>query len=269
MDGQLVRSGLARRSAAVLTGVMLASLLMAAALPEAFGEQGAAVRGELRRAPGRPQRRRGVAPARAATGCATCSSGWSSGAPRPACCGWPARRSTATSGSLLWIPALALELAAPAAGYWLPGRGRAVDDRLRHRGSATSPSAASCSSSSRSASRSWSPERPRPTAGLTSTVVLCLVVAFVETAALWWLYFGATAEHARVTMSSLRRPRSPRARRLHLSAPADHRGHHRDRGRQRPADRRAARGARTGSAWRWSSAGPRSTCSARACSAGG
>jgi Bacterial low temperature requirement A protein (LtrA) len=27
---------------------------------------------------------------------------------------------------LLWIPALALELAAPAAGYWLPGRGRAA-----------------------------------------------------------------------------------------------------------------------------------------------
>ena len=32
--------------------------------------------------------------------------------------------------------------------------------------------------------------------------MLCLVVAFVETAALWWLYFGATAEHARVTMST-------------------------------------------------------------------
>jgi low temperature requirement protein LtrA len=32
--------------------------------------------------------------------------------------------------------------------------------------------------------------------------VLSLVVAFVETAALWWLYFGATAEHARVTMST-------------------------------------------------------------------
>jgi low temperature requirement protein LtrA len=26
--------------------------------------------------------------------------------------------------------------------------------------------------------------------------------AFVETAALWWLYFGATAEHARLTMST-------------------------------------------------------------------
>src|SRR5687768_18484878 len=38
-------------------------------------------------------------------------------------------------------------------------------------------------------------------AGLTPTVVLCLVVAFVQTAALWWLYFGATAEHAGVAIS--------------------------------------------------------------------
>ena len=34
-------------------------------------------------------------------------------------------------------------------------------------------------------------------AGLTNTVVLALVVAFVETAALWWLYFGEGAAHAR------------------------------------------------------------------------
>jgi low temperature requirement protein LtrA len=30
--------------------------------------------------------------------------------------------------------------------------------------------------------------------------VLCLIVAFVETAALWWLYFGATAAEARDTI---------------------------------------------------------------------
>jgi low temperature requirement protein LtrA len=37
-------------------------------------------------------------------------------------------------------------------------------------------------------------------AGLTSTVVLCLVVAFAETAGLWWLYFGATADGARAAI---------------------------------------------------------------------
>ena len=34
-------------------------------------------------------------------------------------------------------------------------------------------------------------------AGLATTVVLCLVVAFLETAALWWLYFSEVAEHSR------------------------------------------------------------------------
>jgi low temperature requirement protein LtrA len=43
-------------------------------------------------------------------------------------------------------------------------------------------------------------------AGLTSTVVLCLGVAFVETAALWWLYFGAVAERSRAVMSAAEDP---------------------------------------------------------------
>ena len=37
---------------------------------------------------------------------------------------------------VLWIPALALELAAPAAGYWLPGRGRAATTDYDIEGSA-------------------------------------------------------------------------------------------------------------------------------------
>jgi low temperature requirement protein LtrA len=43
-------------------------------------------------------------------------------------------------------------------------------------------------------------------AGLSSTVVVCLVVAFVETAALWWLYFGAVAERSRQAMTSCEDP---------------------------------------------------------------
>ena len=102
---------------------------------------------------------------------------------------------------LLWIPALALDLAAPVAGYWLPGRGRAATTDYDIEGGhfaercqlfiiialgesivVTGATAAD--------------------AGLTSTVVLCLVVAFLETAALWWLYFGAAAEHSRAAMSA-------------------------------------------------------------------
>ena len=43
-------------------------------------------------------------------------------------------------------------------------------------------------------------------AGLTSTVVLCLVIAFVQTASLWWLYFGATAEQARILLRTSKDP---------------------------------------------------------------
>jgi low temperature requirement protein LtrA len=43
-------------------------------------------------------------------------------------------------------------------------------------------------------------------AGLTSTVVVCLGIAFLETAALWWLYFGAVAERSRDVMSTCEDP---------------------------------------------------------------
>src|SRR5262249_32547577 len=100
---------------------------------------------------------------------------------------------------LLWVPALLFELCAPVAGYWLPRRGRA-------------------------AATDWDIEGRRFTerceafiiialgealgvtgatavdAGLTTTVIVCLGVAFLETAALWWLYFGAMAERSRNVM---------------------------------------------------------------------
>jgi low temperature requirement protein LtrA len=102
---------------------------------------------------------------------------------------------------MLWIPALALELAAPAAGYWLPGRGRAATTDYDIEGGhfaercqlfiiiALGESIVVTGATASAA-------------GLTLTVVLCLVVAFIQTAALWWLYFGATAERARATMSA-------------------------------------------------------------------
>jgi low temperature requirement protein LtrA len=43
-------------------------------------------------------------------------------------------------------------------------------------------------------------------AGLTSTVVLCLAVAFLETAALWWLYFGAMTEGTQLVMRTCEDP---------------------------------------------------------------
>ena len=223
----------------VLTGVMLASLLMAAALPEALGEHGvlfaasyvalqvgrnAAAASLLARDHALRDVFERLVVWSALTGVL-----WLAGA--------------ALDGDqrlLLWIPALALDLAAPVAGYWLPGRGRAATTDYDIEGGhfaercqlfiiialgesivVTGATAAD--------------------AGLTSTVVLCLVVAFLETAALWWLYFGAAEELSRAAMSEQRRPGPPRARRLHLSAPADRRRDHRDGGRRPPAHRRAWR----------------------------
>ena len=189
---------------AVLTAVMLASLVMAAAVPGAFGEHGLLFAGAYvalqvgRNAAAALHLRRGV-PLRdvferlvvwsAASGALWLAGGVMAEEQR----------------LLLWGAALVLELAAPAAGYWLPGRGRGVSTDWDIEGShfaercqlfiiialgesivVTGATAAD--------------------AGLGSTVLLCLVVAFAETAALWGVYFGATAEHARAEMSTCEDP---------------------------------------------------------------
>jgi low temperature requirement protein LtrA len=184
----------------VLTAVMLGSLLMAAALPEAFGEHGllfaasyvALQVGRNAAAAWLLTRRHRLRDVFERLVVWSAASGvlWLAGA--------------ALDGDerlLVWIPALALELAAPAAGYWLPGRGRATTTDYDIEGTHFAERCQvfiiialgeSIVVTGATASQ----------AGLTPTVVLCLVVAFVEAAALWWLYFGATAEHARVTIST-------------------------------------------------------------------
>ena len=190
--------------AALLTGVMLASLIMASALPGAFGAHGAlfaagyvalqvgrnvAATSLL----GRDEPLRDVFERLVAWSAA---SGvlWLAGAALPG-----DRR------LLLWIPAVVLDLCAPVAGYWLPRRGKTVTTDYDIEGGhfadrcqgfiiialgesivVTGATAAS--------------------AGLSSTVVLCLGIAFLETAALWWLYFGAVAEHSRRVMSTCEDP---------------------------------------------------------------
>jgi low temperature requirement protein LtrA len=184
----------------VLTAVMLGSLLMAAALPEAFGERGllfaasyvALQVGRNAAAAWLLKRRHRLRDVFERLVVWSAASGvlWLAGAALDS-----------DQRLMLWIPALALELAAPAAGYWLPGRGRAAttdyDIEGGHFAERCQLFIIIALGESIVVTGATASE-----AGLTSTVVLCLVVAFVETAALWWLYFGATAEHARVTMST-------------------------------------------------------------------
>jgi low temperature requirement protein LtrA len=225
---------------AVLTAVMLASLLMAAALPGALAGDGALF----------------------AASYVSLQVGRNAAAAFLLPRGHPLRDVferlvvwSAVSGVLwlvggfveseqrlaLWLPALALELAAPAAGYWRPGGGRAATTDYDVEGGhfaercqlfiiiALGESIVVTGATASAA-------------GLSSTVVLCLIIAFVGTAALSLLYFGATSELARAAMTSCEDPAAS-PRRLYVSAPADHRRDHRDRGRQRPAHRASARAA--------------------------
>lgn len=183
---------------------MLVSLLMAAALPDAFGKDGMlfaisyvtlqvgrnlAVTSLL----GRDQPLRDVFE-RLVGWSAASGVLWLTGAALPS-----DRR------LLLWIPAVVLDLFAPVAGYWLPRRGRAVTSDYdingghfadRCQGFIIIALGESIVVTGATAAH----------VGLTSTVVLCLGIAFLETAALWWLYFGALAERSRSLMRASEDP---------------------------------------------------------------
>jgi low temperature requirement protein LtrA len=188
----------------VLALVMLASLLMAAALPGAFGANGvlfAVTYVTL-------QVGRNVAAAwllprdHPLRGVFERLLGWSiaSGAL------WLAGSAFDGDQRLpLWVPALLVDLCAPLAGYWLPGRGSAAtadyDIEAAHftercEGFIIIALGESIVVTGATAAH----------AGLTATVVVCLGVAFLQTAALWWLYFGAMAAPARVVMRTCEDP---------------------------------------------------------------
>ena len=185
----------------VLTGVMLASLLMAAALPEAFGDHGMLFAASYvalqvgRNAAAmtllaRDHHLREVFE-RLLFWSVVSGALWLAGATLD-----PDQR------LILWIPALVLELVAPLARYWVPGRGAAAttdwDIEGGHFAERCQLFIIIALGESIVVTGATATE-----AGLTSTVVACLVVAFLETVALWWLYFGAPAErsHAVVTAS--------------------------------------------------------------------
>jgi low temperature requirement protein LtrA len=184
----------------VLTGVMLASLLMAAALPEALTGRGVLfAAGYVVLQVGRNCAAAALLPRghslrdvfeRLVAWSVVAGVLWLAG--------------SALDGDrrlLLWIPALAIDLAAPAAGYWLPGRGHAdttdYDIEGGHFAERCQGFVIIALGESIVVTGATAAD-----AGLTATVVLCLVVAFLETAALWWLYFGVAAEHSRAAMAA-------------------------------------------------------------------
>jgi low temperature requirement protein LtrA len=188
----------------VLTAVMLASLLMAAALPGAFAADGVlfAVSYVILQV-GRNVAAACLVPAgHPLRDVFERLTGWS------AVSGvlWLAGSTLEGDGRLLlWIPALLLELCAPVAGYWLPRRGCAATTDWDIEGGHFTERCEGFIIIALGESIVVT-GATAVDAGLSATVVLCLGVAFVQTAALWWLYFGAMAERTRVMMRTCEDP---------------------------------------------------------------
>ena len=106
---------------------------------------------------------------------------------------------------LLWVPAILLDLCAPFAGYRMPRRGRAATTDYDIEGGHFTERCEGFIIIALGESIVVTGATAAD-AGLSSTVVLCLCVAFLETAALWWLYFGAVAERSRLVMSTCEDP---------------------------------------------------------------
>ena len=188
----------------VLIGVALASLLMSAALPEAFGRHaglfavtyvalqvGRNVAGALLLERGHPLR---AVFERIVVWSIAAGVLWIAGA-----------FLDGDARLLLWVPALAIELVAPLVGYRTPGRGmsRTADYSVdgghfaeRCQGFVIIALGESIVVTGATAAD----------AGLTTEVLIALAVAFLGTSALWWLYFGEVAEHSRRRMAESEDP---------------------------------------------------------------
>jgi low temperature requirement protein LtrA len=106
---------------------------------------------------------------------------------------------------LLWAPALVVEFCAPAAGYWLPGRGRAATSDWDIEGGHFTERCEAFIIIALGESIVLTGATAAHV-GLSATVSLSLSAAFLETAALWWLYFGAAAERTRDAMRTCEDP---------------------------------------------------------------
>jgi low temperature requirement protein LtrA len=183
----------------VIVVASLASLLMSAAIPDAFGSQALLFAGAYV----------GLQVGRNAAGMVLLNRGhslrqtferilaWSlvSGAL------WLAGALVASSDRLaLWGPALAIDLIAPLVGYRTPGRGSSQTSDYAVEGGHFAERFQSFIIIALGESIVITGGTASGK-GITGQIVLALTIAFLGTGALWWLYFGEVAEHSRRRMA--------------------------------------------------------------------
>ena len=183
----------------VLLGAMLASLLMSASLPEAFGERGLLFAGayvamqvgrtmfiaaNLRDEPALRRNFQRVLSWLLAAGMLWLAGGLAHGAAREA----------------LWLAALVVDFGAPMVGFWTPGLGRSrtTDWTITggHFGERFPLFMILALGESILVTGSVFGELP-----LTAASVAAFVVAFLGSVALWWVYFDRGAEAAGEVMA--------------------------------------------------------------------
>ncbi len=184
----------------VLIACTLASLLMSAAIPTAFGENALLFAGAyVAMQVGRNVAAASLLPASHSLRLTfqrivvwSLGSGvlWIAGALAPS-----------SLRLAFWGPALALDLIAPVLGYRTPGLGssRTSDYPVEGGHFAERFQAFIIIALGESIVVTGATAAGR---GLTTVVVLALAVAFVGTGALWWLYFGEVAEHSRRALAA-------------------------------------------------------------------
>ena len=186
------------------------------------------------------------------------------GSTRTSARSWPGACSLRRSGSRaasstpkgcagsLWLGALGLDLAGPLVTYWLPGFGRTPMSQWQIEGAHFGERFQLFVIIALGESIVLAGATASDT-GLSVEVVAALLLAFLSSTALWWLYFGQVAGTVleRIRAATARGAGPDRPRHLHLPAPPDRRRDRARRGRRRARDRASdGRPARRGSARR-------------------
>jgi low temperature requirement protein LtrA len=190
----------------ILAGVGLASLLMSAAIPTAFSSEAGLFAGAYvamqvgRNVAGtllieRDHRLRRVFERLIAWSCLSAVL-WIAGA-----------IASESARPWIWGAALAIELAAPLAGYLTPGLGRSLttdwDVEGAHFAERFQSFVIIALGESIVITGATASSR-----GLTASSVFALSIAFLVTGTLWWLYFGSVAEHSLLEIAEAEDPGS-------------------------------------------------------------